>query len=94
MDFEFGDAANSFVERRNLNIRTRVRRFARRTNARSKKFENRVYALNLHVLHYNRVRIHETIRCTPAMEAGLTKELHDMEWPADVLEKYDGHQFA
>lgn len=66
-----------------------MKRFARRTNARSKKFENRVYALNLHSLHYNRVRNHETIRCTPVTEAGFTRGLHDMERPADVIEKYD-----
>ena len=89
VDFEFGDAANSFVERQNLTIRTHIKRFARKTNAHSKKLENHVAHVNLHYLHYNWVRIHETIRCTPAMEAGLTKELYDMEWLAEVIEKYD-----
>ncbi|MDE0029250.1 MAG: IS1 family transposase [Deltaproteobacteria bacterium] len=88
VDFEFGDATNSFVERQNLTIRTHIKRFARRTNAHSKKLENHVYAVNIHFLHYNWVRIHQTIRCTPAMEAGLTKELHDYEWLLDVIERY------
>ena len=70
VDFEFGDAANSFVERQNLTIRTHIKRFARRTNAHSKKLENHVAAVNLHYLWYNWLHIHETIRCTPAMEAG------------------------
>ena len=89
VDFEFGDAANSFVERQNLTMRTSMKRFARKTNAHSKKFENHVRAANLHVLHYNFCRIHETIRCTPAMEAGLTKKLHDMEWLARTIDEYD-----
>ncbi len=45
-------------------------------------------AVNLHVLHYNWCRLHETIRCTPAMEARLTRTLHDMEWLMAVLEDY------
>ncbi|MCY4489565.1 MAG: hypothetical protein OXF11_20990 [Deltaproteobacteria bacterium] len=61
----------------------------RRTNAHSKKIENHVAAVHLHYLGYNSVRIHETIRCTPAMEAGLTKHLHGMEWVAQVVEDYD-----
>ena len=70
-------------------MRMSMRRFARRTNAHSKKFENHVHMVSLYSLFYNWVRIHQTIRCTPAMEAGLTKELHDMEWLAQVVEDYD-----
>ena len=71
-------ASNSFVERQNLTMRMSMRRFARRTNAHSKKFENHVHMVSLYFLHYNWVRIHRTIRCTPAMEAGLADTLHDM----------------
>ena len=50
--------------------------------------QNHVNNLHFDFLYYNWVRIHETIRCTPAMEAGLTGELHDMEWLAGVIEDY------
>ncbi len=88
VDFEFGDAANSFVERQNLTIRTSVKRFARKTNAHSKKLENHVASVHLHVLHYNWCRYHETIRCAPAMEAGLSKTLHDVEWIAELADSH------
>ncbi len=82
-------ASNSFVERQNLTMRMSMKRFARRTNAHSKKFENHVHMVSPYFLYYNWCRIHRTIRCTPAMEAELTKELHDMDWLAEVIEKYD-----
>ena len=78
--------ANSFVERQNLTIRTSVKRFVRRTNAHSKKLENHVHMLALYFLHYNFCRIHQTIQCTPAMEAGLTDALYDMEWLVGLLD--------
>ena len=45
-------------------------------------------AVNLHVLFYNWCRIHETIRCTPAMEAGLAKTVHDVEWIARLADSH------
>ena len=42
----------------------------------------------MHVLHYNWCRLHETIRCTPAMEAGLAKTLHDVEWIAELADSH------
>jgi len=85
---EKGGVSNSFVERQNLTMRMSMKRFARKTNAHSKKFENHIHMISLYFLWYNWVRIHRTIRCTPAMEAGLTEKLYDMEWLAGLLEEY------
>jgi len=63
--------STSYVERQNLTIRMQVRRLTRLTNAFSKKVENLRAAMDLHFTHYNFVRFHKTIRCTPAMEAGV-----------------------
>ncbi len=63
----------SHVERQNLNIRTALRRFTRLTIGFSKKWENLRAMLALYFAYYNFVRIHSSIRCTPAMEAGITK---------------------
>jgi IS1 family transposase len=65
----------SFVERQNLTVRMQMRRFTRLTNAFSEKLENLKAAVALHFCHYNFVRIHSTIRMTPAIPAGVTKEL-------------------
>lgn len=76
--------STSYVERQNLSIRTSVRRLTRLTNGFSKKVENLRAALDLHFTHYNFVRFHRTLRCTPAMAAGVVpspmtvKELVEM----------------
>lgn len=62
----------SHVERQNLNIRMALRRFTRLTNGFSKKWENLKAALALYFAYYNFCRIHSSIRCTPAMESGIT----------------------
>jgi len=54
------------------------RRFTRLTNAHSKKLENHTWAVALHVMFYNFVRIHSTLRTSPAMAAGITDRLWDM----------------
>ncbi len=64
--------STSLVERQNLSIRMECRRLTRLTNAFSKKLENLKAAMDLHFTHYNFVRFHRTIRCTPAMQAGIT----------------------
>lgn len=64
--------STSYVERNNLTMRMHMRRFTRLTNAFSKKVENHAYAVALHVMYYNLVRMHSTLRMTPAMVAGVT----------------------
>lgn len=68
----------SFVERQNLTMRMQMRRFTRLTNAFSKKIENLKAALALHFTWYNFIRIHQTLRVTPAMEAGIMN--HVWNW--------------
>ena len=67
--------STSYIERQNLTMRMQMRRFTRLTNAFSKKLENHVAALAIHYMHYNFVRIHQTLRVTPAMAAGVTDRL-------------------
>jgi IS1 family transposase len=70
--------STSFVERQNLTMRMSMRRFTRLTNGFSKKIENHVHALSLHYMYYNFCRIHQTLRSTPAMRAGVTKHLWEI----------------
>jgi IS1 family transposase len=67
--------STSYVERQNLTMRMQIRRFTRLTNAYSKKLENLKAAVALHFAHYNFVRIHSSLRVTPAMAAGITDHL-------------------
>lgn len=71
--------STSHIERQNLTMRMMMRRLTRLTNAFSKKRENLRAALALHFAFYNFCRIHKTIRCTPAMEAGITKSIWEMK---------------
>ncbi|HEV2628046.1 MAG TPA: IS1 family transposase [Pseudolabrys sp.] len=68
----------SFAERQNLTMRMSMRRFTRLTNGFSKKLENHCHALALYFVWYNFMRIHKTLRVTPAMAAGLTDKVMDM----------------
>lgn len=68
----------SHVESQNLNIRTALRRFTRLTNGFSKKWGNLRAALALYFAYYNFCRIHSSIRCTPAMETGITKHVWEL----------------
>lgn len=81
--------STSYIERQNLTIRTHIKRFARLTNAFSKKVENHCHAIALHFVYYNFVRIHKTLRVTPAMEAGLTKKLWDIKDIVELIDTYN-----
>lgn len=71
--------STSYVERQNLTMRMSMRRFTRLTNGFSKKVENHGHAVALYFMYYNFVRVHQTLRVTPAMEAGLSGHVWDME---------------
>jgi IS1 family transposase len=78
--------STSYVERMNLNIRMGNRRFTRLTNAFSKKIENHLHMLSLYFVHYNFCRIHKSLRMSPAMAAGVSDTLHDMEWIVGLID--------
>lgn len=78
--------STSYVERQNLTMRMCMRRFTRLTNGFSKKVENHAHAIALHFMYYNFVRIHKTLRVTPAMEAGLTNHLWTVEDLAKLID--------
>ena len=71
--------STSFVERQNLTMRMQMRRFTRLTNAFSKKLENHMHMVALYTVWYNFIRVHKTLRVTPAVEAGLSETVWDME---------------
>src|SRR5271165_3604441 len=71
--------STSFVERQNLTMRMHMRRFTRLTNGFSKKVENHAHSVALHYMFYNFCRIHQTLKVTPAMEAGLTDHVWSLE---------------
>jgi IS1 family transposase len=83
---EKADVSTSFVERQNLTMRMHMRRFTRLTNGFSKKVENHANAVALHFAYYNFVRIHKTLKVTPAMAAGVTDKLWSMADLVAVLE--------
>ena len=78
--------STSYVERQNLSMRMGMRRFTRLTNAHSKKLENHGHAVSLYFMHYNYCKIHSTLRVTPAMAAGLSKTVWEVE---DLLKLND-----
>jgi len=83
---DFSKVSTSYSERQNLTMRMSMRRFTRLTNGFSKKVENHAHSVALHFMWYNFGRIHQTLRCTPAMEAGIS----DHAWTyADVAALVD-----
>ena len=81
--------STSYIERQNLTMRMGMRRFTRLTNAFSKRVENLAAAVSLHFIHCNFVRIHQTLRVTPAMAAGATDRLWSIEDIVRLLEKVE-----
>ena len=75
---DFKHVSTSHIERQNLTMRMGMRRFTRLTNAFSKKVENHEAAISLHYMYYNFARIHQSLRVTPAMEAGLTDHVWEI----------------
>ena len=84
--------STSYAERANLTLRMSSRRFTRLTNAFSKKVENHAHSVAIHTMHYNFVRIHQTLRCTPAMAAGVTTKLWEVADMVRVLEEWENNQ--
>ena len=78
--------STSYIERQNLTMRMHMRRFTRLTNGFSKKIENHVAAISLHFMYYNFVRIHQSLRITPAMAAGVADRVWDI---ADIVSLLD-----
>ena len=76
----------SCVERQNLTMRMQMRRCARLTNAFSKNVPRLEHAVALHYMHDNSCRIHQSLRCTPAMEAGVTDHVWSLEEVVALLD--------
>lgn len=83
----FEHVSTSYTERQNLTMRMSIRRFTRLTNAFSKKLENHEAAVALHFMYYNFARIHQTLRCTPAMEAGVSDHVWSLEEVVALLDQ-------
>ena len=80
-DPDIDHVSTSYVERQNLTMRMSMRRFTRLTNAFSKKVENHMHAISLHYMYYNFGRIHQTLKTTPAIKAGVT----DHQWSLEEI---------
>ncbi|MHC4150409.1 MAG: IS1 family transposase [Planctomycetota bacterium] len=76
--------STSFAERQNLTMRMSMKRFARLTNGFSKKVENHAHAISLHYMYYNFGRIHQTLKVTPAMAAGISDHIWTLEEIAEL----------
>jgi len=81
--------STSYVERANLTMRMHMRRFTPLTNAFSKKIENHACSIALRTMFYNFVRIHQTLKISPAMAAGVTDRLWEMKDVVDVIEAFE-----
>jgi IS1 family transposase len=78
--------STSYVERQNLTMRMQMRRFTRLTNAFSKKIENHTASVAIHLMHYNYCRVHQTLRVTPAMEAGISSHVWEISELLAIME--------
>ena len=80
--------STSYVERQNLTMRMSMRRFTRLSNGFSKKAANHAHSVAIHFMHYNFVRIHQSLRITPAMAAGVTQTLWSLTDMVRVIEDW------
>jgi len=83
---DMAQVSTSFVERQNLTMRMSMRRMTRLTNAFSKKIENQAHAVALHFMHYNFARVHQALRVTPAMQAGIADHVWSLEEISGLLD--------
>ena len=79
--------STTLIERQNFTLRMSSRRYTRKTNGFSKKMENHALAVALHLLNYNFIRIHSSLRVTPAMAAGVADRLYDLDWLLDLVDE-------
>jgi IS1 family transposase len=86
---DMNHVSTSYVERQNLTMRMHMRRFTRLTNAFSKKVENHAYAVALHFMYYNFVRMHSKLRMSPAMAAGVADRLWEISDIVALVEAAD-----
>jgi len=86
-DPDLAYVSTSHVERTNLTMRMGMRRFTRLTNAFSKKVQNHENAVAVHFMYYNFARIHQTLRVTPAMAAGVADHVWSIEQIVGLLER-------
>jgi IS1 family transposase len=84
--------STSYVERQNLTMRMSMRRFTRLSNGFSKKAENHAHSVAIHFMHYNFVRIHQSLRVTPAMAAGVTRKLWSLTDMISVIEEREARR--
>lgn len=81
---DIAKVSTSYVERQNLTMRMSMRRMTRLTNGFSKKLTNQAHAVAIHFMHYNFCRIHQTLRVTPAMQAGISEHVWSLEELAGI----------
>ena len=84
--------STSYVERQNLTMRISMRRFTRLTNGFSKKAENHLHSVAIHFMHYNFVRIHQSLRITPAMAAGVTSTLWSLADMVRIIDDWEAER--
>jgi hypothetical protein len=84
--------STSYIERQNLTMRMSMRRFTRLTNGFSKKFENHCHMVALYTFWYNFIRIHKTLRVTPALEAHVTDRLYSFDDLVEIVDEREDNQ--
>lgn len=85
-DPDMAKVSTSYVERQNPTMRMSMRRFTRLTNGFSKKIDNHIHSLSLYFVHYNFCRVHKTLKMSPAMAAGVSDTLRNVEWIVSLID--------